>query len=73
MRTNFYGPLNITRAVLPNLRSKGSGTLVFISSINGWVGGIGGTPYVSSKFALEGQQVQLPLLFPRCMSSYALG
>ncbi|OTA55816.1 hypothetical protein K449DRAFT_468653 [Hypoxylon sp. EC38] len=30
--TNFHGPLNITRALLPKLRAKNKGTLLYISS-----------------------------------------
>lgn len=35
-KTNFHGPLNITRALLPNLRAKGTGTLLFMGSQAGW-------------------------------------
>jgi NADP-dependent 3-hydroxy acid dehydrogenase YdfG len=41
-KTNFHGPLNITRAILPKLRAKGTGTLVFMGSQAGW-------QYVSSR------------------------
>lgn len=54
MMTNFHGPMNITRAILPNLRAKGKGTLLYISSQAGWHGDPGAASYVSSKFALEG-------------------
>lgn len=35
-KTNFYGPINITRALLPKLRAKGTGTLLFMSSQAAW-------------------------------------
>ncbi|KAF4342479.1 oxidoreductase yusZ [Fusarium beomiforme] len=53
-RVNFHGPMNITRAVLPHLRKKGSGTLLYVSSQAGWHADPGASGYCSSKFALEG-------------------
>lgn len=35
-KTNFHGPLNITRALLPRLRAQGTGTLLFMGSQAGW-------------------------------------
>ncbi|KAJ5823882.1 Glucose/ribitol dehydrogenase [Penicillium robsamsonii] len=52
--TNFFGPLNLTRAVLPHMRSRQSGTVIFMSSIAAWKGVAVGGPYSASKFALEG-------------------
>ncbi|KAJ5518226.1 Glucose/ribitol dehydrogenase [Penicillium expansum] len=52
--TNVFGPLNLTRAVLPHMRSRQSGTVIFMSSIAGWKGVAVGGPYSASKFALEG-------------------
>lgn len=54
MRTNFHGPMNITRAILPKLRVKGKGTLLYISSQAAWHGDPSAAAYCSSKFALEG-------------------
>ncbi|RYP22087.1 hypothetical protein DL765_001846 [Monosporascus sp. GIB2] len=53
-RTNFHGPLNITRALLPRLRSKGNGTLFYMSSQAAWHADPSAAGYCASKFALEG-------------------
>lgn len=53
-KTNFHGPLNITRAFLPRLRKKGAGTLVYISSQAAWHVDPNAGAYCASKFALEG-------------------
>ncbi|KAF7551210.1 hypothetical protein G7Z17_g5168 [Cylindrodendrum hubeiense] len=54
LKTNFHGPMNITRAILPKLRAKGKGTLLYISSQAAWHGDPSAAAYCSSKFALEG-------------------
>ncbi|KAI1208478.1 uncharacterized protein F4807DRAFT_152934 [Annulohypoxylon truncatum] len=51
---NFFGVLKMTRAVLPYLRKQRSGFIAFIGSPLGWKGVPGSSPYVASKFALEG-------------------
>ncbi|KAI0886910.1 NAD(P)-binding protein [Annulohypoxylon maeteangense] len=54
MKTNFFGPFYITQAILPKLRVKGKGTLLYMSSQAGWHGDPGIAGYCASKFALEG-------------------
>ncbi|KAI1080025.1 NAD(P)-binding protein [Whalleya microplaca] len=52
--TNVFGVLKVTRAALPHMRERRTGTLVFIGSRSGWWGDPYVGPYTASKFALEG-------------------
>src|SRR5882757_46535 len=54
LETNLYGPIEITRAVLPYIRKQRSGYILQISSIGGRVGGAGLTMYQAAKFGLGG-------------------
>jgi NAD(P)-dependent dehydrogenase (short-subunit alcohol dehydrogenase family) len=54
METNFFGPLNVTRAVLPLLREQRSGQVITVTSTAAFVGGAFTSAYAASKFALEG-------------------
>ena len=54
METNFFGPLNVTRAILPLLRRQRSGHIITITSTAGFVGGGFTSAYAASKHALEG-------------------
>ncbi len=51
---NLFGLMDVTRAVLPYLRSQGSGTIINISSMGGQVAFPFGSLYHSTKFAVEG-------------------
>jgi NAD(P)-dependent dehydrogenase (short-subunit alcohol dehydrogenase family) len=53
-RTNVFGLLNVTRAVLPHMRKARSGRILNISSIGGYRAGPGFGVYSSAKFAVEG-------------------
>ena len=54
METNFFGPLNVTRAILPIMRGQRSGQVITITSTAGLIGGEFSAAYAASKFALEG-------------------
>ena len=54
IRTNLFGPMNVTRAVLPVMRKQRSGHVVSISSTAGLVGQEFCSAYAASKFAVEG-------------------
>ena len=53
-RTNVFGLLTVTRAVLPAMRKAQSGRILNISSIGGYRGAAGFGVYCSTKFAVEG-------------------
>lgn len=52
--TSLFGPMNVTRAVLPHMRRQRSGHIISISSTAGLVGFEFGTAYAASKFGLDG-------------------
>src|SRR5438034_2756649 len=54
VETLLFGPLNVTRAVLPVMRAQRSGLVVTISSTAGIRGGEFLTAYAASKFGVEG-------------------
>ena len=54
IETNLFGPMNVTRAVLPVMREQRSGKVVSISSTAGIVGQAFCSAYAASKFGLEG-------------------
>ncbi len=59
--TNLFGAISITQLVLLYMRVQKSGKIINISSISGQVGFPGLSPYVSSKYALEGWSESLRL------------
>ena len=52
--TNFYGVVNVTRAVLPIMRRQKSGYILQISSVGGRLAVPGSTPYHAAKWAVGG-------------------
>src|SRR5215467_3916823 len=52
--TNVFGLLNVTRAVLPHMRSQRSGHIINMSSIGGYASYAGWGIYCATKFAVEG-------------------
>jgi NAD(P)-dependent dehydrogenase (short-subunit alcohol dehydrogenase family) len=54
VETNLFGPVNVTRAVLPVMRAQRSGLVVQISSTAGINGGEFVSAYSASKFGVEG-------------------
>jgi NAD(P)-dependent dehydrogenase (short-subunit alcohol dehydrogenase family) len=52
--TSLFGPMNVTRAVLPVMRKNRSGHIISISSTAGLVGYEYCSAYSASKFGLEG-------------------
>jgi NAD(P)-dependent dehydrogenase (short-subunit alcohol dehydrogenase family) len=54
IETNLFGPVNVTRAVLPLMRKQRSGLIVTISSTGGIVGQAFVSAYSASKFGVEG-------------------
>ncbi len=59
--TNFFGLVELTKAVLPGMRQRGAGTIVNISSIGGLVS-FGATGYYhATKYAVEGLSESLSI------------
>jgi NAD(P)-dependent dehydrogenase (short-subunit alcohol dehydrogenase family) len=54
VETTLFGPMNVTRAVLPAMRAQRSGLVVAISSTAGIAGQAFCTAYAASKFGVEG-------------------
>jgi NAD(P)-dependent dehydrogenase (short-subunit alcohol dehydrogenase family) len=54
IETLLFGPMNVTRAVLPVMRQQRSGLVVTISSTAGITGQMFCTAYAAAKFGIEG-------------------
>ena len=54
VETNLFGPVNVTRAVLPVMRAQRAGLVVAISSTAGITGQEFVSAYAASKFGVEG-------------------
>jgi len=59
--TNLFGPIELTRHVMPVMRAQGAGRIVFVSSVLGFAAMPWRGAYNSSKFALEGMADTLRL------------
>lgn len=54
MDVNYFGTVHMIKACLPGMLKRGSGHIVNISSIAGFIGVFGYTAYGASKFAVSG-------------------
>jgi len=54
MDVNYFGTVHAVKAVLPGMLGRGSGHIVNISSIAGFLGVFGYTAYGASKYAVRG-------------------
>ncbi len=59
--TNVFGLMNVTRRALPDMRARGAGCIVNVTSMAGLMGLLGNSIYSSSKFAVEGLTEALAL------------
>lgn len=59
MNVNLCGAVRCLQEVLPGMRSRGRGTIVNVTSVVGRIAALAQSPYVSSKWALEGLSEQL--------------
>ncbi len=59
--TNVFGLMNVMRRALPDMRERGSGCIVNVTSMAGLMGLLGNSVYSSSKFAVEGLTEALAL------------
>ena len=54
MEVNYFGTVYVTKEVLPAMLKRGSGYILNISSVGGFISGFGYTAYSASKFAVRG-------------------
>lgn len=54
MDVNYFGTVHVTKAFLPAMLERGSGHILNVSSIAGFLGVFGYTAYGASKFAVRG-------------------
>ena len=59
--TNVFGLIRVTQAVLPTMRAQKSGTIVNVSSIGGKAALPLMSPYIGTKFAVEGLSESIAL------------
>jgi NAD(P)-dependent dehydrogenase (short-subunit alcohol dehydrogenase family) len=56
---DLCGAIRCAQAVLPQMRERGSGTIVNVTSVAGRLAAVAQAPYVAAKWALEGVSEQL--------------
>ncbi|TVY81555.1 putative oxidoreductase, partial [Lachnellula suecica] len=61
LATNLFGPINVTRALLPHFRSRRAGKVAFTSSIFSWYSQPCASPYAISKHGLTAYAQTLAL------------
>ena len=54
MEVDYFGPVALTKAVLPAMRARRAGRIVVVSSVMGYVGTPGRSTYAAAKHALHG-------------------
>jgi hypothetical protein len=59
MNTNYFGPVELIRLVLPKMRQLGRGKIINVSSVSGMLAMPTMTSYSASKYALEGMSEAL--------------
>lgn len=59
MNVDLCGATRCAQAVLPQMRERGSGTIVNVTSVVGRLAAVAQAPYVAAKWALEGVSEQL--------------
>ena len=59
MEADYYGVVNVTRAILPSMRGRRSGTILNVASQGGLMGFTGSSAYCSAKFAVVGLSAAL--------------
>ncbi|KAG9849268.1 NAD(P)-binding protein, partial [Aureobasidium melanogenum] len=52
--TNFFGPVNVIKSILPTFRTKRNGHIVMLSNLSGHMGTPGMSIYCASQWAIEG-------------------
>ncbi|KAF4454436.1 hypothetical protein F53441_3063 [Fusarium austroafricanum] len=61
VNVNFFGVVNVTKAVVPIMRQQKSGHIIQVSSIGGRIGSPGASAYQSAKWAVGGFSTVLAL------------
>lgn len=59
MNVNLCGAVRCLQEVLPGMRARGRGTIVNVTSVVGRIAALAQSPYVTSKWALEGFSEEL--------------